>query len=137
MGMECMTLSPACEAHPNPTHESATCVACGLERLNVAFHVDRSDMGRVDAVARFVLEVVRPALVSDGDPELLGSVPDEVECFGKFSHIGVLRRVFESGGDVGSVDEVVHPGEGGFSAAGDHGAAPVSWGSLNVPEVRG
>lgn len=63
-------------------------------------------MRQMDAVCRFILEVVNPAGIGEGVDDLLASVADEMDGLGEFPNLRALRRLLEAGGETGAVGDV-------------------------------
>lgn len=77
----------------------------GLEQLKEA--ADRAAvLCQMEAVCRFLLEILYPAGIGEGVDDLLASESDEMDGFREFPNLRILRGLLESRGDAGAVGDV-------------------------------
>lgn len=77
----------------------------GLERLKEA--ADRAAvLGQMEAVCRFLLEILYPAGIGEGVDDLLASESDEMDGFREFPNLRILRGLLDPRGDAGAVGDV-------------------------------
>lgn len=77
----------------------------GLERLKEA--ADRATvLCQMEAVCRFLLEILCPAGIGEGVDDLLASEPDEMDDLRKFPNLRILRGLLDPRGDAGSAGDV-------------------------------
>ncbi|WP_181162289.1 hypothetical protein [Bifidobacterium sp. UTBIF-68] len=67
---------------------------------------ERALLSQLDAVALFLLQILDLAPVGEGEGDLLGSVADVMNGFGKFPHLFGLCMILEPGGDACSESDV-------------------------------
>ena len=78
----------------------------GLARLKDAAN-RATVLCQMEAVCRFLLEILYPAGISEGVDDLLASESDEMDGFREFPNLRILRGLLESRGDAGSAGDVV------------------------------
>lgn len=77
----------------------------GLEQLKET--ADRAAvLGQMEAVCRFLLEVLYPAGIGEGADDLPASESDEIEGLRKFPNLRILRGLLDPRGDAGAVGDV-------------------------------
>lgn len=91
-------------------------------------------LGQMDAVCRFLLEILYPAGIGEGVDNLLAAESDAVDGLGEFANLRVLRALLESGGDGGSGGDISTRLFKCLSLC-EHNASPNC--SARVPDTRG
>lgn len=77
----------------------------GLEQLREAAAA-AAVLGQMEAVCRFLLEILYPAGVGEGVDDLLAAESDEIDSLREFPNLGILRGLLDSRGDAGSAGDV-------------------------------
>ena len=77
----------------------------GLEQLREAADA-AAVLGQMEAVCRFLLEILYPAGVGEGVDDLLAAESDEIDSLREFPNLGILRGLLDSRGDAGSAGDV-------------------------------
>jgi len=77
----------------------------GFEQLREAAAA-AAVLGQMEAVCRFLLEILYPAGVGEGVDDLLAAESDEIDSLREFPNLGILRGLLDSRGDAGSAGDV-------------------------------
>ena len=77
----------------------------GLEQLREVAAA-AAVLGQMEAVCRFLLEILYPAGVGEGVDDLLAAESDEIDSLREFPNLGILRGLLDSRGDAGSAGDV-------------------------------
>ncbi|WP_033496319.1 hypothetical protein [Bifidobacterium biavatii] len=82
---------------------------------------------QLDATARFCLEILNTALVSQGENGFLRPITDEMNGLGKFPHLRILRALLDPSGDARARGDVVQRVLQQLTLRGNHDTSPLNW----------